>query len=118
MTHLEESVGCGFQNLKLGSTTPLCYSWLTLHQMSEFYVKLFSFQVNLIRAQDIFLSTLDITFHENFDEMDPLSEVTHVEGLQDGYSYAKELKLEFHKELTSPGAPCISDEDYSYSQES
>ena len=67
---------------------------------------------------DVSLSTLDITFHKNFDDMDPLGEFTRVEGLQDGYSYSKELKLELHKELSSPDAPCISDEDYSYSKES
>ena len=61
-------------------------------------------------------STLDVILHKNFDEMDPFGEFTNVEGLQGGYMYVKELKLELHKELDSTGAPCMSDEKYSYSK--
>ena len=55
---------------------------------------------------------------KNFDDTDPFGELITVEGLQGGYYYMKELKLELHKELDSPGAPCISDDKYSYSKES
>ena len=121
MTHIRASAGFGLQNLRPGRIILHCNSGSVLHQMSEFFlIKTYLKQLKPISTmQKIFLySTLDVTLHKNFDEMDPFGDVTIVEDLRDGYFYVKELKLELHKELDSPGAPCISDEKYSYSKES
>ena len=57
--------------------------------------------------------------HKKFDEVDLLSNnFNTIENLAIGSNYQIDLHMESHKDLPSTTAPCIDDEEYTYSEES